>query len=267
MDTIKIWKVVNTDSQQMDDVVAREAPLTLFVNDIELVTLLCTPADFKDLAVGFLYSEGVISGVDDLARISVNASKGIVWITLGDGVAFSEEEYHRGRAVTSGCARGQTFAHLADKLALPPLDTQHRFSIDQIYGLVKQLQTGGDGGSLYERTGCVHVAMLFDGDKILVFREDIGRHNAVDKVVGYSVIHGIDCSDKAIMVTGRLSSEMVMKAARLGIPLVVSRTAPTSSALKIADEAGMTLVGFARGRRMNIYSHPYRILENNNINE
>jgi FdhD protein len=146
-----------------------------------------------------------------------------------------------------------------EKADLPALETRSRFSIDQLHGMTKRLQSLGGGSSLYERTGCVHVAVLFGADDVIAYREDIGRHNAVDKVVGYCVIQGINGAGKVMMVTGRLSSEMVLKAARMRVPLVMSRTAPTSSALRIADEAGMTLIGFARGQRMNIYSHSYRI--------
>ncbi len=261
VENISIVKVSNRDHQQVDDVIAREAPLTVFVNDTELVTLLCTPVDQKDLVVGFLFSEGVISSKEDIERISVNESKGIAWVTLRDNVEFSEEDFHRGRAITSGCAKGQTFSHLTDKLDLPVMDSQVRFSVDQLYRLIKQLN---QLSTIFEQTGCVHVAALFGDEEVLVTREDIGRHNAVDKVTGHTLIHGLDCSDKAMLVSGRLSSEMVLKAARRQIPVLISRSAPTSSALKIADEAGMTLIGFARGKRMNIYSHPYRVVLNGN---
>jgi len=259
VETIKILRVTNAARQQLTDEVARETPLTLYVNDIELVTLLCSPTDPKDLAVGFLFSEGIISSARDIFRISINESKGIAWVTLADGVKFSESEYHRGRAVTSGCARGQTFAHLAEKLDIPPINAGAKFTRDQIFEMIHRFQSAGGDGSLFARTGCVHVAVLMSTEGVVVYREDIGRHNAVDKVIGHCVLHGIDGSDKAIMVTGRLSSEMVTKAARLGVPLVISRTAPTSSALKIADEVGLTLIGFARGQRMNLYSHSQRI--------
>jgi len=259
VETIKVVRVTNAAGQQVADEVARETPLTIYVNDIELVTLLCSPTDPKDLAVGFLFSEGIVSSVRDISNFSLNESKGIAWVTLADGVKFSESDYHRGRAVTSGCARGQTFAHLTEKLDIPPISSLAKFTADKVFELIRRFQSAGGSGSLFARTGCVHVALLMSADEIVVYREDIGRHNAVDKVVGHCVLQGIECSDKAIMVTGRLSSEMVTKAARLGVPLVISRTAPTSSALKIADEVGLTLIGFARGQRMNIYSHPYRI--------
>jgi FdhD protein len=261
VENISIVKVSNTEHRQVDDVIAKEAPLTIFVNDTELVTLLCSPENLNDLAVGFLFSEGVISSMDDIARISVNESKGIVWVTLKEGVPFSEEDFHRGRAVTSGCAKGQTFSHLTDKLDLPAIDSQVRFSVDTLYQLIKQMQ---HLSTIFEQTGCVHVAALFGDAEVLVCREDIGRHNAVDKVSGHSLIHNIDCSNTAMLVSGRLSSEMVLKAARRQIPILISRSAPTSSALKIADEAGMTLIGFARGHRMNIYSHPDRVVFNGN---
>ena len=259
IETIKIIKVVNTQGSETDDVVAREAPLTVYVNDIELVTLLCTPDYLPDLAVGFLYSEGVISAIDDIKNISVNDSKGIAWVTLREGIVVNEDDFRRGRAVTSGCAKGQTFGHLLEKQDLPIINTKIRFPIEQLYSLILQFQ---NIPSTYRQTGCVHVAGLYLNDDNWVVREDIGRHNAVDKVVGYCMQHRIDGSDKVMMVTGRLSSEMVMKAVRLGVPVVVSRTAPTVTALRIAEEAGTTLVGFARGQRMNIYSHPYRVVLN-----
>jgi FdhD protein len=258
-ESVRILRVDKAAGRWTDDIVVREAPLTLYVNDSELVTLLCTPVEVADLAVGFLFSEGIVSSVADIARVSHSDSKGIVWVTLGDDVPFSKESFQSGRAVTSGCARGQTFAHITDKLDLPSLDTDTRFPAERIYKSLKNLS---HLSTVFEQTGGVHVAALFDGETMVVFREDIGRHNAVDKVIGHCVTGGIDCSDKAMVVSGRLSSEMVIKVARLGVPVLISRSAPTSSALRIADETGMTLIGFARGQRMNVYSHPYRVVDN-----
>ena len=112
---------------------------------------------------------------------------------------------------------------------------------------------------LYNLTGCIHSAAITDGEHILVCAEDIGRHNAVDKVVGYCVLESISLDDKVILVSGRLSSEMATKCARWDIPIVVSRAAPTARAIDIAEKQGITMVGFMRGTRMNIYTHPERI--------
>ena len=117
----------------------------------------------------------------------------------------------------------------------------------------------------YEKTGCVHQVTLFNINETVIIKEDIGRHNAVDKVIGAALQCGVKFGETIICSSGRLSSDMILKAASAGIPVVVSRTAPTSLAIDIAEEMGITLIGFARGKRMNIYTHPKRISFNEHL--
>jgi FdhD protein len=156
--------------------------------------------------------------------------------------------------VTSGCAGGISFRRTPSKAALADF-----FSVnpETLKGLFRLFQ---ERSSLYRLTGCVHSAALSDGASVLAFAEDIGRHNAVDKVIGRCLLEGIAFEGKVMLVSGRLSSEMASKCSRWGIPVVASRTAPTDLALRIAEESGITVVGFLRGDRMNVYTHPERVV-------
>ena len=131
-----------------------------------------------------------------------------------------------------------------------------RITPESLYAVFREFH---DRSELYHITGCVHSAALSDGKNIIAFAEDIGRHNAIDKVIGYALLEGIDFSGKIMLASGRLSSEMASKCSVWGIPVIASRTAPTDKAVEIAEKRGMTLVGFVRSNRLNIYSHPQRI--------
>jgi FdhD protein len=244
-----VLKCKGTLCTEVEDVVAEEKRLRIVVNGAELLSLYCTPLMVRELVVGLLMSEGIVEG---LCTERMSILYGDEEITVE---AHAEGEVDTsGASVTSGCVGGLTFRKKHTTSA-----KKDRFSIrvEQVKSLFARFQKRSD---LYNSTGCIHSAALSDGDDLICFAEDIGRHNAVDKVIGHTILEGMGFKGTVMLASGRLSSEIVSKCSRWGIPVVVSRTAPTALSLRIAEESGVTVVGFARGERMNIYTHPERIL-------
>lgn len=238
-----------------DDVVV-EAPLTIYLNGKELVTLLCTPEKIESLALGFLRSEGLLSSLDDVTGLRLRDDRGAVEVELKNKSGLLEKLYGR-RTITSGCGKGTVFFSALDALRSSPVrgDTVS-LTAGEIHSLMGELQ---ERSLLFKATGGVHSAALAGSGKILLFCEDIGRHNAVDKIIGECLQQRITMEDKALVCSGRLSSEILLKAAKLRLPVLISRAAPTTLSIELAESLNITLVGFVRGRRMNIYTHSYRV--------
>ena len=237
------------------DEVASELPVRLILNNEQLVTLLCTPSELEELAVGFLLSEGILREKTSLRRITVEEDPLTVRVELSDLPRDWEKMFEK-RTISSGCGSGITFTSFKMEHERRIKVADHLMSLDDIRRLLTAFR---NISSLYLETGGVHSAALSDGRDILLFSEDIGRHNAVDKVIGYALLEDIPLSGKIMLASGRLSSEIVSKCARCGIPVIISRAAPTSLSVQIAESSGLTLIGFARGDRMNIYSGRERI--------
>jgi FdhD protein len=239
------------------DRVVIETPLTIYLNGAELITLLCTPAQMDRLALGFLRSEGFLSSMDELAGLRLRADEGLVEVELKNRSALAEKIYGK-RTIASGCGKGTVFFSALDALRSRPVAGNITVRAAQALALMQSMQ---DRAHLFKATGGVHGAALADPERILFFCEDIGRHNAVDKIAGECLLQGISLEDKILLSSGRLSSEILLKAAKLRLPVLISRAAPTSLSVELAESFNITLVGFARGRRMNIYAHPWRIPE------
>ncbi len=241
-------------AEEKDQVVV-EMPLTIFLNGREFVTLLCSPFSLDCLAVGFLRSEGLLFDSGDLEEISLDREKGFVYVRTAGSVDLEEKLYGK-RTVTSGCGKGTVFFNVLDSLQSKPVVSSLRLSGEVLLKLLKEMQ---NNSALFKATGGVHSAALADREQLLFCSEDIGRHNAVDKIVGRCILDNISMDDKILLTSGRLSSEIVIKGAKMGFPIIVSRSAPTTLSVEIAAKLGITLVGFARGKRLNIYANPNRI--------
>lgn len=255
LETVNIVKIVDEKQSNQQDLVVTETPLTIFVNDQELVTLLCSPIHQKNLVVGFLFSEGFLKKRADIKSIILNENRGIVWISL-NGHFEMDEDFRKGRTITSGCARGLTFHKVFDDWDDGYITSKKTVKAHIISDISAELK---QNSILYQQSGGAHSATLYHGNKFLFSRQDIGRHNAIDKIIGECIVKEIMSDDKILMTSGRVSSEILLKAARWKFPILISRTAPTSAAIKIAAELGVTLIGFARGKRMNIYTNSWRI--------
>ena len=220
--------------------------LAIYVNRHELVTILCTPTKLNFLVLGFLYAEGIISGLGDVANMRVCEEESLADVTLSN----SEYELPTQRTLTSGCGGGTTFKTQGQKVESDLVATPK-----EVLSLMKQLQ---DQMVLYRLCGGVHASALSDTKKLLVVAEDIGRHNTLDKIQGECLLRGLRTRDRLLLSTGRISSEMLLKAAKMQAPVVVSRHSPTGSAVSLARDLGITLVGHASGSRLSVYSHPER---------
>ena len=239
----------------IEDVVAREFPLTIILNSQELVTLLCSPTNLKNLATGFLRSEGLLKSKDEIGKIVVDDQRGVVRVeTEGDGELARDVLFKR--LITSGCGRGASFYSAADAQSQTKVESRIEISTLEVFTLVSEFQ---HRSQVYRATGGVHSAALCDTNHILVFSEDIGRHNAVDKVLGECILNDISTDDHVIITSGRISSEILLKVAKRNIPIIISKSAPTNLGVRLADDLGITLIGFVRGKRMNVYTHERRI--------
>jgi len=244
---VRILRVGERESLLLEDQVAREFSLTLILNDRELVTLLCSPADLEQLALGYLLSEGLIEGAEEVERLSLEKRRGTVRIwTKGRPSAFSQG------VIGSGGGRGlwPTFE------GIKPVTSELHLTPMEALELSRQLQRRSEA---FRATAGVHSAALCDRERILVFKEDIGRHNALDKVFGECLLKGTSTVDGIMAMSGRISSEMLLKVARRRVPVIISRAAPTDLAVKLARRLGIALIGFARGRRMNVYAGGWRL--------
>ena len=230
--------------------VVEERPLTLYVNGEELVTLLCTPSKLEALVVGFLAFEGILRSLEELASLTVLPEEGIADVRLTSTFVPPAKRVH-----TSGCGGGITFSldtHSAvgveDDVAVDPMS---------LFALLPELYAEAQA---YRESRGIHAAALATGEGLLIVAEDVGRHNAVDKVGGEAMLRGIPTTGKILLTTGRVSSEMLRKAAHLGTPLVVSRTSATTLSIDLAKRLGLTLIGYVRGDSFLVYSHPERLV-------
>jgi FdhD protein len=237
--------------QTVDEEVIEEGQLTIFVNGQELATLMCTPRDPQQLALGFLANEELISSLAEVEICYTCPGGGCVDMWL----SHSAWDKPRRRIITSGCSGGQTFSDLA--ASFPPVQADLYATPEQINTLLVQLQSQG---SLYARARGVHTSALSDGERLLVIAEDIGRHNTLDRLRGECLRQGLDSKGLILLSTGRISSEMINKAVKMGVPLVASRTSPTSLTVALARTWNITLCGYVRRGRMKVYAHPERML-------
>ncbi len=258
--TIKreIKKFENGRLATIEDEIVTEFPLTLFVNDTEFATMVCTPTHLDELVIGFLASEGVIRFKDDIKEMSIDESKGYAYITLHTEMTTSQQ-LHSKRFIGSCCGKSRQFYFHNDARTAKTSTAQTTLTPNQCILLMKKMQ---EESIVFQETGGVHNAALCTPEEIIVSRTDIGRHNALDKLYGHSLLHSFSVRDKIIVFSGRISSEVLLKAAKLGVGIVLSKSAPTELAIKLAEDLNITTVGFIRGESFNVYTHPDRIISN-----
>jgi len=233
-----------------------ERPVTVYMNDVEIATVQATPSDLEEMAIGFMLTEGLLTDRDALQGIDVDLKRGLVYVTTEEHVP--DDMVFRTRYVTSGCGKGVTFSSVGHARGLEPIVSDVRVSSQEIYDMMVEMARTAER---YRETGGMHSCALGRDGKLLVVREDVGRHNALDKVLGRAWLDRISAKDAVLLTTGRISYEMAVKAAKSRVPVVVSRTAVTDLAAEIAETLGITLVGYARGSKIVIHTHPERITE------
>jgi FdhD protein len=226
-----------------------EIMLDLYVNGKVIASVMCTPVDQAALALGFLKNEGLLERMEELEALTVSQNGCCVDTWLNHGVKRPKR-----KILTSGCGGGATFHDPRE--ALPPIESVANTTPVTLPELMNRLHvTGG----LYARAGGVHTSALSDGREILCLAEDVGRHNTVDKLAGMALLAGTSTAGRILLTTGRVSSDMLLKAARMGCPIVASRSSPTSLAVSLAEAWNVTLVGYVRRTGLRVYTHAERL--------
>lgn len=238
-----------------EDDIAVEAALTVILDGEEFATMVCTPTDLKELVVGFLASEGVIRVFQDIESLQIDEEKGFAYVDLVNKHCI-QKEFHSKRFIGSCCGKGRQFYFHNDMKTAKTVMSKLTITPEQCRELMKKMQ---ESSFYFQQTGGVHNAALCTSEGIVVTRTDIGRHNALDKLFGYCIIHHIPLKDKIIAFSGRISSEVLLKAAKIGVGIILSKSAPTNLAINLAEELGITAVGFIRENRFNVYTHQDRI--------
>ena len=235
--------------------VAAERPLTLFLNGREIVTLM-TIGDHPDLlAIGYLLNQGMLKAEDDLKGVDYDAD--IETVVVRTARQTNYEDKLKKKTQTSGCAQGTVFGDLMDEFEGVTLSQGAKLKTSWLYALTKKINTAP---SLYLKAGAIHGCVLCEKDKPLIYMEDVGRHNAVDKIAGYMFMNGIKPDNKIFYTTGRLTSEMVIKTVKMRIPVLISRSGFTAWGVDLARKAGLTLIGRARGKRFVALAGEERIV-------
>ncbi|MFC4775910.1 formate dehydrogenase accessory sulfurtransferase FdhD [Paenibacillus sp. GCM10023252] len=258
------WPIRKYSSQsgtftERDDEIASEFALTVKLDGEEFATIVCSPTDLQQLIIGFLASEGVIRTMKDIAQLDIDADKGFAYVSLVHKQSTSKEYYSR-RFIGSCCGKSRQFYFHNDMMTARTVTSRIQVSAGECLALMRLLQQSSDD---FRLTGGVHNAAIGTAGELLAVYTDIGRHNALDKVFGYCVEKRLRTSDKIIIFSGRLSSEVVLKAAKIGCGILLSKSAPTDLALKLATDLGITCVGFIRGDELNVYTHYDRVTGGN----
>ena len=255
--------------------VIAETPWVLYVDRREWVTFMCSPIGLHHLALGFLLSEGVIAGIDDVWQLKAYLDEDRVYIYFPDAGLNGEltmptceeatgsvdvrlrrpaPDRSEKRILTSGCGGGVTFDDLSGDR--PPLQSDLRVTTAQIAGLMRQLN---QDAALYRASRGVHTSALACAERLLLLAEDVGRHNTLDKIRGACLLQNIPTRDRILVSSGRISSEMIAKARKMEVPIVISRTSPTVMSIRLARAWNMTLIGYVRGRQLRIYAGAERV--------
>ncbi|ARF18543.1 formate dehydrogenase accessory sulfurtransferase FdhD [Sporosarcina ureae] len=243
---------------EKEDPVAVEYAITIKLNNKEFATIVCTPEYIEDMTVGFLASEGIVPKWEQIKDIRLDLDNGFIYIDTDKVYPFFEQLQNK-RYITSCCGMSrQGFIFANDALTAKKMDSiSVQLTPVQIFSLMNQME---EQAEMFRHTGGVHNAALCAPNQLLVSRMDIGRHNALDKIYGHCLKNNISVRDKIIVFSGRISSEILLKVAKIGCEIVLSKSAPTELALSLADDLGITTVGFIRGDSFNVYTHPERIV-------
>ncbi len=254
-----IKKIKNGKKFDFEDTLVREIRTDIHINGEKAVSMMATPVDLEALAVGYLISEGIIVSYEDIDSVSLK-NDGLIIDVKAKADRKKIEKLNEEAIIVSGCGKSITSNLNIDpsKIEAEKIKSQRTITPFEIS---KQMSEFYKSCPLYEQTGCVHTARLYFDENTYFDAEDIAQHSTVDKAAGKAIITRLNPSNGIMMVSGRLSSEMIVKAVMHKIPILISRTATTCLGAKIADTFDLTLVGFARGDKMNVYTHDWRIEE------
>lgn len=244
--------------RSVTDYVALEEPLQITVDGTPVAVVMRTPGNDRYLVLGFLLTEGLVSSLDDIVRMDCETKPNHVLVFLQDGVVLDHEKLSRNLFSASSCGICGKASIESIRQNYPPIDSDFQVKADVLVGLPEALKRAQ---VVFRSTGGLHAAALVTvGGEVLRLHEDVGRHNAIDKVVGWGVMERVDFSQMLLQVSGRVSFEVMQKALAVGMPMVSAVSAPTSLAVDFARESGQSLVGFLRPPKFNIYAGESRVV-------
>lgn len=249
--------IIRVDSHKQNstqDFVIKEERVSFYLNGQKIISTMCLPKDQDAHILGFLFNEAVVESFSDVESITISNDGLKVFMEAKVNIQNMANLYHE-KTLTSGCCVGVS-ANFEGKIIERFITSKAEFHIDDLCSLIADFEANT---TLFNLTGCVHKVAIYAGNQTFI-SEDIGRHNALDKAIGKAIMAGISLENATLIVSGRLSMEMVIKCAMSGIPLVISRSATTALGIKTALKLGITLIGFARDNKLNIYTHKSRIV-------
>ena len=245
-------------SQEIADYIAEEQPFYLFVNTNFWATILCSPTDLKELAVGHFLSEGILKSTDEIEEVVLKESESTCYVKLKSEINVENRvkiSRLHARVIPSACGSGSPYQFTGK---IPKVKSNLKVKAQVIFDSVNQLNFKAEG---FRQTGGLHVAAIYKADgQLVALAEDVGRHNAVDKVIGMAALGKVDFGECFLALSGRMSGDVAFKAAKVGLPIVASLAAALSSGIALAEGAELTLAGFVRGKRINVYTCPERIV-------
>ncbi|MHB0976624.1 MAG: formate dehydrogenase accessory sulfurtransferase FdhD [Candidatus Aquicultorales bacterium] len=240
-------------TKDMTKLMPVERPATIYVNETEIVTIQTSLEFLDELAVGFLVAEGLLAEREDLKKVTVDRDKGLVWVETGGSVDIAGKLVGK-RFLTSGCGKGFSFANPGDMRGLDRVESTFTIAKSRLNEHMRAVLTEG-------RKPGMHCSALADGEKLIALRHDIGRHNTVDMLVGHLFLTGRPGDGLVMMTTGRISYEMAVKAAKIGIPVIATRSAATDLAVELALTTGVEIAGYVRGRDIVLYTDMGRVVD------
>ncbi|MDH3454101.1 MAG: formate dehydrogenase accessory sulfurtransferase FdhD [Desulfuromonadales bacterium] len=252
---LPIIRVKGREHRQTEDTIVREIPMTLYFNKEEIVTVLCSPNQVKELMIGFLISEGFVRERDDIYTIGHHCEENIIRV---EGKPRPDQKDVMNRRVMSSCCGKSraSFNFENDASLVKVQESQVKLNLEQAVYYANYLDQNSD---LFKETGGIHNGGIGRSGEVLYTCYDIGRHNVLDKLLGRAYLLNLDLAGHVLFFSGRVSSEILLKVAKMNIPILVARSAPTDLALALAEDLNITVIGFARGDRLNIYTCPERI--------
>ena len=244
-------------SQEISDYVAEETPFYLFANKTFWATILCSPTDLKELAIGHFLSEGILKSIREIEEVVLKETEGTCYVKVKPEVNIENRvkiSRLHARVIPSACGGGSPYQFTGK---IPKIQSNLKVKAKVVFESVKQLNFKAEG---FRLTGGLHVAAIYKaGGELIALAEDVGRHNAVDKVIGLTALNNVDFSECFLALSGRMSGDVAFKAAKVGLPIIASLAAALSSGIAMAESANLTLAGFVRGNRINLYTCPERI--------
>jgi FdhD protein len=254
-----IVQITEQGKSEFEGIVATEFSLTIILNNRELVTLLCSPTKLDYLAIGFLFSEGLLKSRDEIKKVIVDGQRGVVQVKTKEDKGLARELLFKKRFITSGggTVKGASFYSDAYIQVQANVESQVVITPHQVFKLVDEFR---HHSQLFQASHGVHSAAMCDTKSILVFADDLGRHNAIDKIFGECVLKDIPTDNRIVITTGRVPSEQLLKVAKRKIPIIISLTVPTGLGVKLAADFGITLIGSVKGKSMNVYTCDWRVV-------